>query len=320
MISYPLVTIGVPNYNYGQYILGTLNSVAAQTYPNIELIIVDDVSSDNSVDIIENWIQNYRGKIKISFIKNQSNLGLTKVCNIILKAANGKYFQPLDADDKILPKKIEAQVGVLENSVNTAMVYSNSQVIDGSGQVTNPDYFNRIHYNKDRMPSGKIFNDLLIFNFISLPSVLISTQYAREAGGFDESLQVQDYYLWLRLSEKYEIKYVEGTYAQYRVHDTSMSNFSSTNCVSEESVMTIKYRYYQKSNVDLRKVISTNIQNSSVYLYQHQFPSAKKWLTLAFKLKPGFKTAVYFLSIRLGIPFSFFKMLKSNLLSHNDNR
>ena len=143
---------------------------------------------------------------------------------------------------------------------------------------------------------------------------------ARGVGGFDETLRVQDYYMWLKLSEKYNIDYICEKCAYYRVHSLSMSNFSSTNVSFEESVISLKYKYFEKASPTLQKVIAKNIQNSSVYLYQHQFPTAKKWLTLAFKLKPGFKTAVYFLSIRLGIPFSFFKMLKSNLLRRNDNR
>jgi glycosyltransferase involved in cell wall biosynthesis len=321
MTNFPLVTIGIPNYNYGHFISEALNSVVKQTYPNIELIIVDDVSSDNSIEIIENWIRSYTGKIQINFIKNKKNLGLTKVCNIILDNASGKYFQPLDADDILLPEKIERQVAILENSPNTAMVYSNVMVINDSGKVINPDYCSRINYDSTNMPSGWIFNDLLAFNFISLPSVLIHTNYAREEGGFDESLQVQDYYMWLRLSEKYQIRYMSATFAKYRVHDTSMSNLSSSNCVSTESVITLKYRYYNTiTTPGLKKIIAKNIQNSSVYLYQHNYPTAKKWLTLAFRLNPGIKTATYFLSIRLGVPFTFFKMLKSNFFRNNDNR
>jgi glycosyltransferase involved in cell wall biosynthesis len=320
MNSLPLVTIGIPNYNYGHFIPKALNSVVNQSYRNIELIIVDDVSSDNSIEIIENWIRSYTGNIQIKFIKNKKNLGLTKVCNIILHNASGKYFQPLDADDILLPGKIEMQVAVLENSSDIAMVYSNVMVINESGEITNPDYCERINYDRRNMPSGRIFNDLLIFNFISLSSVLVNTQYARDAGGFDETIQVQDYYMWLRLSEKYEIRYVGGTLAQYRVHDTSMSGLSITNCASEESVMTIKYRYYKRSTPKLKQVIAKNIQNSSVYLYQQNYVSAKKWLTIAFRLNPSFKTGVYFLSIRVGVPFGFFKMLKLNFFRRNDNR
>ena len=320
MNGLPLVTIGIPNYNYGHFISEALNSVVKQTYPNIELIIVEDVSSDNSIEIIENWIRSYTGKIQINFIKNKKNLGLTKVCNIILDNARGKYFQPLDADDILLPEKIERQVAILENSPNTAMVYSNVMVINDSGKVINPDYCSRINYDSTNMPSGWIFNDLLAFNFISLPSVLVNTKYAREMRGFDETLLVQDYYMWLRLSEKYQVSYISATLGQYRVHDVSMSNLPASNYRFAESVITLKYRYYKTSNSELKKVIAKNIQNSSVYLYEHNHPNTKKWLSIAFRLNPGFKTATYFLSIRLGIPFAFFKMLKSNFLRNNDNR
>jgi alpha-1,3-rhamnosyltransferase len=224
MNELPLVTIGIPNYNYGHFVIEALNSVVNQSYPNIELIIVDDLSSDNSIEIIEKWIKDYTGNIQIKFIKNKTNVGLTKVCNIILEYSSGKYFQPLDADDILLPEKIEKQVPILENSPKTAVVYSNTMVINDLGEVTNPDYCSRIRYDSTRMPSGRIFKDLLIFNFISLPSVLINTQYAREVGGFDETVKVQDYYLWLKLSEKYLISYVPATFAKYRVHDSSMSN------------------------------------------------------------------------------------------------
>jgi hypothetical protein len=65
-------------------------------------------------------------------------------------------------------------------------------------------------------------------------------------------------------------------------------------------------------------VIAKNIQNSSVYLYEHNHPNTRKWLTIAFRLNPSFKTGVYFLAIRLGVRFSFFKMLKLNLFGRND--
>jgi glycosyltransferase involved in cell wall biosynthesis len=306
MNDFPLVTIGIPNYNYGHYILEALNSVANQTYQNIELIIVDDLSTDNSIEIVDNWINNYQGKIKINFIKNELNIGLAKTCNIILKNANGKYFQPLDADDIILPDKIKNQITVLENSPNNAMVYSNVSVINEKGEIVNPDYCSRINYDKDRMPSGRIFNELLIF----MPSVLINTLLARAIGGFDETLLVQDYYLWLKLSKEYEIVYVNSVSAFYRVHSKSMSNLSSTNLPFEESVMKLKHRYFDKASPSIKKIIARNIQNSSVFLYKYNYPSSKKWLSIAFRLNPGFKTLLYCFTIRLGIPFSFFERIK----------
>jgi glycosyltransferase involved in cell wall biosynthesis len=307
----PLVTIGVPNYNYAHFIEEALDGVAAQTYKNIELIIVDDCSTDDSIAVIENWIKRYSGSITINFIKNHDNLGLTKSCNVILKNARGKYFQPLDADDIIMPNKIEKQVNLLEANEDTALVYSNVFVINENGVITNPDYCNRIGYDKLNMPDGDIFNNLIDFNFISLPSVLINTECVRNEGGFDETLRVQDYFMWLRLAKKYTIRYMPDNLAYYRVHDASMSNKITTYLASADSVLQLKYRYYALIDSQQRKRMAKNIQNASVHLYQYKYSTYKKWISIAFYLNPGFKTCLYFLSVRLGIPFSFFNKLKT---------
>jgi glycosyltransferase involved in cell wall biosynthesis len=308
----PLVTIGIPNYNYSHYIKEALNSVAIQSYPNIELVIVDDCSTDNSIFVIENWIKNYCGNITVKFIKNEINLGLTKTCNVILKHAKGKYLQTLDADDIILPEKIEKQVNILEKSNDLALIYSNSSIIDEKGNLTNEDYCSRINYDKENMPEGHIKKDLLVFNFISLPSVLVRTEYVRQAGGFDERLRVQDYYMWLKLSEKYQVKYMNENTAYYRVHHSSMSNNSLTSAASTDSVLQIKFNYYKGCTPSLRKLIKRNIQYGAVELYHQNYPTSKKWLSIAFKLNPRLKTFIYFVATQVGIPFSFFKRIKSS--------
>ena len=308
-----MVTIGIPNYNYARYIIAALDSVINQTYPNIELIIVDDCSTDDSRVLITEWITNYTGNISIQFIKNEENLGLTKVCNIILKNARGKYFQTLDADDILLPDKITRQVELLEQHDNIGLVYSNIAMMDEEGQVINPDYLKHIGYEEKNMPQGNIFEQLFDFNFVPLPSVLVNTQMARAAGGFNEALQVQDYYLWLKLSEKHNTLFLPGNTALYRVHASSMSNSSNTNPRSVESVLAIKYKYFDTATAAIKNKIKRNIHFSSVYLYQHKIPSAATWLTRDFLLNPGVKTFGYFLAVKLGIPFSFFAKIKSML-------
>jgi glycosyltransferase involved in cell wall biosynthesis len=308
-----LVSVGVPNYNYAHHITEALDSIANQTYPDIELIIVDDCSTDNSRELITKWIQNYKGNYTIQFIKNETNLGLTKVCNIILQHAKGKYFQTLDADDVLLPDKISRQVEILEKGKNVAFVYSNIAMMDVAGHVINEDYLKDIGYDERNMPAGNIFEALFDFNFVPLPSVLINTAMAWAAGGFNEALQVQDYYLWLKLSEKHDAIFLPGNTALYRVHASSMSNSTATNPRSVESVLQIKYRYFKAATPAIRKKIKKNIHFSSVYLYEHNFPTAGLWLKRDFLLNPGVKTLGYFLAISLGIPFSFFAKIKTIL-------
>lgn len=308
-----LVSIGVPNYNYSHYIEGALNSIICQTYQYIELIIVDDCSTDNSVAVIEEWISKYQGTFKINFIKNTINQGLSKVCNQILQHTKGKYFQTLDADDLLLPEKIEKQVGLMEGAKNTALIYSNIGVIDENRNMLNPDYLGRIGYNKDDMPQGNIFEQLFDFNFIPLPSVLINTEYAKSVGGFDSTLQVQDYYLWLKLSEQYETIYQAENTALYRVHSGSMSNSSLSNPKSYDSILNIKFRYYKTINEHIKKIIRKDIHSFASYLYRFNYPTAGQWLKRDVLLNPGFKSIVYYIATNLGIPFGLFEKVKSKL-------
>lgn len=309
-LTTPLVTIGIPNYNYAHYIEEALDSIARQTYQNIELIIVDDCSNDNSIAVIESWTKSYSGNIQIRFIKNEINYGLTKTCNIILENAKGKYFQTLDADDVLLPKKIEKQVAIMEKEKNVAFIYSNVCIIDENGKIINTDYLNQIGYDENKMPQGRIFEHLFDFNFVPLPSVLINTEMVRRAGGFDENVQVQDYYLWFKLSEKHETLYFNEKTAYYRSHDSSMSRSSKTNPRSVESVLNIKYKYFKNSSKAIQKTIRKNIHFSAAYLYEHKIPSAATWIKRDFFFNPGVKTFGYFLACNLGIPFSFFITIK----------
>jgi len=310
-----LVTIGVPNYNYAHFIIETLNSVISQTYKNIELIIVDDLSKDNSVAVIENWISEYNGTISIRFIKNTTNAGLTKVCNQILKNARGKYFQTLDADDLILPDKITLQVSALELSGNSAIVYSNVNIINEGGSVIVDDYLGRIGYDKYAMPQGNIFERLFNFNFIPLPSTLVNTEYARNAGGFNEALQVQDYYLWLKLSQNHHVIYLPQITASYREHPGSMSNSSFTNPKSTDSVLEIKYAYFKHTTKNIKASIRKSIYFSSAYLYRSGYPTAKKWLRRNLFLNPGIRSIVYFIASALGLACSSMDKIKVNFRS-----
>ncbi len=311
MQNTPLVSIGIPNFNYGHFVIQTLNSVAGQDYENIEVIIIDDFSTDNSIQVIEDWITNYSGNFKILFLKNTANSGLTKICNQLLKSASGKYIQFLDADDWILPGKISMQVALLEAANATALIYSDVKIINEKGEITGESYLSRIGYEKSKMPYGNIHQQLFDFNFIPLPSVLIVRRLIDEAGGFDELLGVQDYYMWLKLTEKYNVIYMHQSTAVYRVHSGSMSNSIFTNPRSVNSVLAIKYNYYKNSSKIIRNKILTTIHYSSVYLYKTKYPTAGKWLKIDCVLKPGVKNIIYLIASGMGIGYSFFEKLKS---------
>jgi glycosyltransferase involved in cell wall biosynthesis len=310
MAHLPLVTLGIANYNYAQFVTEALDSAASQTYENCELIIVDDCSKDNSVEVIQKWLNNYGGNFKITFIKNSKNTGVANVCKLILERASGKYYQILDADDGILSTKIADQVGLLEKEESHALVYSNISVVNEHNETIDDDYLKRIGYNKNKMPEGNIFQALLIFNFIPNTSVLIRTEYAKQMGGYDQSFQVQDYYLYLTLSEHFSFLYYNCNTGFYRVHSTSLSNNLQSNAKSIEGSLKLQFLNYSKGNQNVKANIRKSIFNMAPYFYKHRFSTAAYWLKKNVQFNPGLKSIGYFAAFHLGIPYALFDKLK----------
>ena len=127
-----LVTIICLCYNQQEFVLESLDSVINQDYKNIELIIVDDCSTDNSKSIIENWLADYPG---IPLIANTTNLGITKAFNHALQLANGDYIIDLAADDILVPNCVRLQINAFKNShyKNLGVVYGNAALITEKG-------------------------------------------------------------------------------------------------------------------------------------------------------------------------------------------
>lgn len=221
MSNLPLVTVGAANYNNAKYVLKTLESIKYQSYPNIELIIVDDCSTDNSVELIENWLTSYDKPFK--FIKHDINLGVCAACNGLLKNASGKYISTIATDDILMEEKIMNQVKILENSDNdVCAVYSDAYLIkeDGSPRY---GWFIQNHGHFVDLPSGNIFNRLLEGNYLPAMSLLVKKSSYDEIGMFDENLVYEDYDMWLRLSKKYKFILSDYVSVKYRIRDSSAS-------------------------------------------------------------------------------------------------
>jgi len=139
MQNNPFVTVICLCYNQEAFVVESLNSVLNQSYPFIELIIVDDFSTDNSKKTISTWLKN---NPNVYFIANETNLGITKSFNRALQLAKGEYVIDLAADDVLLPECIEKQINAFTNSSfkNLGVVYGNAELISENGSF-NSYYF-----------------------------------------------------------------------------------------------------------------------------------------------------------------------------------
>ncbi|HVX50754.1 MAG TPA: glycosyltransferase [Chitinophagaceae bacterium] len=215
----PLVTIITVCYNQERWVEETLNSIKNQTYPNIQLIVADDGSKDNSKQVIRKWIaENMPGA---RFIDHTINLGLTKNLNSALPYIKGEYFQAFGCDDIMMPDKIESQVQLLEENKDAAVIFSDMYFINTVGEKLPGSYFEKHAYKKPR--SGTIYKDLIDRFIISAPSVLQRTSLLAELGGYNETLDFEDHEFFLRAAKKHPYLYTDNKTVLYRITGESLS-------------------------------------------------------------------------------------------------
>ena len=218
----PLVTIGAANFNNSRYVIESLESIRAQTYPNIELVIVDDASKDDSPALIEEWLKTYDKPYR--YIRHETNGGLCKTCNDLIAHANGKYISLIGTDDLYVPEKIAKQVDLLENDPSAGMVYTDTYLIDENGKRRFGTFMTT--YSKcpfEYAPSGDVLNELQQMNFIHGLSMLIRKSVYDEIGGYDETLSFEDYDMNLRIAKRYKVLFMEEIVSLYRIHSQSFS-------------------------------------------------------------------------------------------------
>jgi glycosyltransferase involved in cell wall biosynthesis len=221
-MTQPLVSVIAICYNHQDFLKECLESIRQQTYPYIQLIILDDCSTDSSVSLIQQWMREHASQAV--FIPHQKNQGICRTLNEGLKWVQGKYVSIISTDDKWLLDKIERQVEKMETlSEEVGVLYSDAYRIDRDGQPMMPLF---IEWAREGVgqPEGNIFSILLDGNFIPAPSVLIRRACYDKVGGYDERLSYEDWDMWLRIAVHFQFAYSPHIATQYRSLSNSLSH------------------------------------------------------------------------------------------------
>ncbi|MCI5160425.1 MAG: glycosyltransferase [Candidatus Electrothrix sp. AX5] len=214
MNNLPKISVIIPLYNRGNFIAQTIQSVLNQTYPNIELIVVDDGSTDNS----RNVLKQFEGKIRILEHPGRVNKGQSAAINLGIKSSESKYVAILDSDDLFAPEKIQLQVEYLEKNPHVGLVYGNGYAINEQGKKIYPIY-------KDGHRENSAPERVLMDCYFLLPNnSLIRRKVLDEVGDFDESLRsAQDHDMAIRVAEVTKLAYLKKELFYYRRHGNSIS-------------------------------------------------------------------------------------------------
>jgi glycosyltransferase involved in cell wall biosynthesis len=209
------VSVIIPAYNRSDYIDQTILSVLNQSYPNIELIVVDDGSTDDTYE----KIQAYGDKLTLLSHANRGNKGQSASINLGLAKVGGKYIAILDSDDYWELNKLQIQVLFLEKNMNVGLVYTNGYAVDANGDKLYP-----IYDNKHLEPNDP--NMVLLDCYIALPvNSLVRREVYDIVGEFDETYRAaQDHDMLLRIAEVTELAYLPDSLWYYRRHGDSISS------------------------------------------------------------------------------------------------
>ena len=208
----PLVSVVIPTYNRAQYIAETIESVLRQTYENIEILVIDDGSTDDTAAVV----RQFGSRVRYVWQKNAER-GAAR--NHGLRLASGEFISFLDSDDLWMPRKVEAGVDFLSSNRNVGLLYGDALVINAEGSAT--------RIIRARGPSGRVTGKLLEENFVIMPTNLARTSLLREIGGFCEDREIsgsEDWEAWLRLSLITDFAYAPEVTAKYRIHATNTVN------------------------------------------------------------------------------------------------
>ena len=211
----PLVSVIIPAYNRSDYIDQTVQSVLEQSYPNVELIVVDDGSTDGTYE----KILGYGDRLTLLSHNNHENRGQSAAINLGLGKAKGQYIAILDSDDYWAVNKLEIQVAFLEKYVDIGLVYTNGYGVDENGKVIYEIY--------DSSHSEKNDPNLILLDcYILLPlSSLVKKEVFDRAGRFNVSYRAaQDHDMLIRIAEITEFSYLPECLFYYRRHGASISS------------------------------------------------------------------------------------------------
>jgi glycosyltransferase involved in cell wall biosynthesis len=212
----PSVTIGVLSYNYSPYVIETLDSIYSQTYDQIQLIIIDDYSTDNSVALIKDWIK--EKNVAVEFIVHEKNYGRNKACNTIIKKAEGKYLALFSSDDTMMPHRIEKQVEVMEGaSGEYAVCYTDAELMNEKGEARG---LYSLKHQLNHL-EGDVFEQYYYRRFvICAPAIFFRTEIFKTIGNYDEKVTIEDYEMWMRLLPKFKVKYCNYVGIKYRIKES----------------------------------------------------------------------------------------------------
>ncbi len=286
-----LVSVIIPTYNRPNYLREAVDSVFAQTYPWVEILVIDDGSADGGAatkSALKPYLSPDPRLSKVTYLY-QKNGGLVSAVNRGLALARGEYIQRLDDDDRLLPEKIARSVELFRACPAVGLVATGYYQIDAEGQ--------RIRTCSPRRcpDSGRLFN-MLMGCISACAGVMVRSLVHQKVGAY-RNIKAQDYEMWVRIAKEFKVETINLPLAEYRQHPGSSINIKDNRAKMERDIL--NFIHEQIETTPLNELIP-NLQSephayalrAAVYLqkageYARETPFAKAELEKGLQLAPN---------------------------------
>ncbi len=223
MVASGRIAIICITYNHAQWIEETLDSVRLQDYRELQLIVVDNGSTDDTADKIRNWVAHFSGSLDVRTIFHTQSQPYCRLFNQVISAVDSQFLIDLSGDDVLYPQHVSTSIAALRASPEAAFSFSDATIMDYLGNVGR--YYRRDHAGiATNIPDLKnLYTALISRSCISSPTLVFDAAILKKAGGYDESLFYEDFDILVRLARRHGAVFSDHIGVLKRKHAHSMS-------------------------------------------------------------------------------------------------
>ncbi|MEI6206720.1 MAG: glycosyltransferase [Desulfuromonadales bacterium] len=223
----PLISILIPLYNHEQFIEQTLESIIADSYPNKELIVLDDGSKDASFQRASQWRDQHGHRFSGRFeVRTRENRGVSATLNELFSLSRGRYIAYVSSDDYLLPGGVAARLEYLEQNPHRMLVVGDYITVDYDGKICNRSGIEEFFKgSRRRLRNEKLLSYEIIFNWcLAGPIYMGRRELYEKTGGYNEDMAVEDWDFCLRLLPDEWLGYVDYSVAAYRLRPDELTH------------------------------------------------------------------------------------------------
>jgi glycosyltransferase involved in cell wall biosynthesis len=288
MNSQYVVSVVIPTYNRANLLGRAIRSVINQTYPDFEILVIDDCSKDNTEEVVKGFSES-----QLKYIRHGKNKGGSAARNTGITSAKGEYIALLDDDDEWLPEKLEKQIQKFKTvSHKVGVVYTGcSEIMESSGKI-----------NFESIPDirGNIYINMLRDCFIGSPTPLIRKDCFNKTGLFDETLlSNQDWDMWIRLASYYEFDLVPEILAKRYIHGSQISISLKARIQAYENLI----KKYKMELSEYPSILSRHLRRLAIlYCLADRKREGRKLFMKSIKVRPFEKGGYIHLFLSIFMP------------------